>query len=314
MTNTQSSSPRQNDPETIREEVVNVLLAQSLRELGFSANAESKSRKGIPDIRVHLRSGDLVLLECKWEGNDALLESQLDERLTAFPEALGLIGVLYPDRLRHAENTQAELEAAADLRWWLHGSRGGKTPERRIRSGSAAELADQLRTLPLELEGVDRVTAAAGVVGYALEQAAKRITGHARISRRVADIIASTDQERDRAAALRIGCLVLFNALAFQDRLAAANEDVPTVNEALEQGSAGLRDAWRHICDQIDYVPVFDLAANILEVLGVCLSIGWRSMREGREAVVSGDFLRMFPQFGVIAARVSCILGFQESG
>ena len=196
------------------------------------------------------------------------MESQLDERLTAFPEALGLIGVLYPDRLRHAENTQAELESASDLRWWLHGSLGTSTTERRIRSGSAAELADQLRTLPLELEGVDRVTAAAIAVGYSVEQAAKHITGHARISRRVADIIASTDQERDRAAALRIGCLVLFNALAFQDRLATANEDVPTVNEALGQGIHGLRDAWRHICDQIDYVPVFDLAANILDVLG----------------------------------------------
>ena len=115
---------------------------------------------------------------------------------------------------------------------------------------------------------MDRVTAAAIAVGYSVEQAAKHITGHARISRRVADIIASTDQERDRAAALRIGCLVLFNALAFQDRLATANEDVPTVNEALGQGIHGLRDAWRHICDQIDYVPVFDLAANILDVLG----------------------------------------------
>ena len=31
-----------------------------------------------------------------------------------------------------------------------------------LRSGSVAELADQLRTLPLELEGVDRVAAAAG--------------------------------------------------------------------------------------------------------------------------------------------------------
>ena len=210
----------------------------------------------------------MVLLECKWEGSDALLESQLDERLVAFPEALGLIGVLYPDRLRHAENTQAELEAAADLRWWVHGSRAAKTAERRIRSGSVAELADQLRTLPLELEGEDRVTAAAIAVGYALEQAAKRITSHARISRRVADIIASTDQEKNRAAALRIGCLVLFNALAFQDRLAAVNETVRTVNEALGQGITGLRDAWRHICDQIDYVPVFELAARILDVLG----------------------------------------------
>ena len=183
---------RQNDPETIREEGVNVLLAQSLRERGFSARAERRSRSGAPDVRVELRSGDLVLLECKWEGNETLLESQLDERLTAFPEALGLVGVLYPDRLRHAENTQAELEAAAYLRWWLHGSRGAKTNDRRIRSGSVSELADYLRTLPLRLEGVDRVTAAANAVGYALEQAAKQVTKHARISRRIADIIAST--------------------------------------------------------------------------------------------------------------------------
>ena len=268
MTNTQSSSLRQNDPETIREEGVNVLLVQLLRDHGLSARAERRSRRGVPDVRVNLRGGDLVLLECKWEGQGALLESQLEERLTAFPEALGMLGVFYPDRLRHAENTLVELEAAADLRWWLHGSLGTSTAERRMRSGSAADLADQLRTLPLELEGVDRVTAAAIAVGYALEQAAKRITGHARISRRVADIIASTDQEKNRAAALRIGCLVLFNALAFQDRLAAVNETVRTVNEALGQGITGLRDAWRHICDQIDYVPVFDLAARILDVLG----------------------------------------------
>ena len=258
---------RQNDPETIREEGVNVLLAQSLRDHGVSARAERRSRRGTPDIRVELRSGDQVILECKWDGSANLLESQLEERLKDFPEALGMVGVLYPHGLRHEENTHAGLEAATDLRWWLHGSRGVAASEPRIRSGSVAELADQLRTLPLELEGVDRVAAAAGAVGYALEQAADQIAKHARVSRRVADIIASTDQEKDRAAALRIGCLVLFNALAFQDRLAAANEDVPTVNETLGQGIPGLRRAWRHICDDIDYVPVFELAANILDVL-----------------------------------------------
>ena len=258
---------RQNDPETIREEGVNVLLAQSLRDHGVSARAERRSRKGAPDVRVELRSGDLVILECKWDGSANLLNDQLDERLNDFPEVLGMVGVLYPDGLRHVENTLAELEAATDLQWWLHGSRGAAVPEPQIRSGSVAEIADQLRTLPLELEGVDRVTAAAGAVGYALEQAAKQVTRHARISRRIADIIASTDQEKDRAAALRIGCLVLFNALAFQDRLASANEDVPTVEETLAQGIPGLRQAWRHICDNIDYVPVFELATNILDVL-----------------------------------------------
>ena len=61
--------------------------------------------------------------------------------------------------------------------------------------------------------------------------------------------------------------MVLFNALAFQDRLAAANEDVQTVGEALGQGIGGLQGAWRQICDEIDYVPVFELASSILNVL-----------------------------------------------
>ena len=256
------------DPETIREEGVNVLLAQMLRDRGVSARAERRTRQGIPDIRVQLGSGgDLVLVECKWQDSAGLLEDQLEDRLKGFPEALGIIGLLYPGRLRYEEDTRSGLENAEDLRWWLGGSRGVARPERRIRTGSVSDLADQIRALPLELEGVDRVVAAAAVVGYALEQAATQVAGHARISRRVADIIASTDQEKDRAAALRIGCLVLFNALAFQDRLAAANEDVPTVNEALGRGTPGLRDAWRSICDDIDYVPVFELAADILDVL-----------------------------------------------
>ena len=258
----------QNDPETVREEGINVLLEQLLRGQGLKARAERRSRRGAPDVLVELRSGDLVVLECKWEHSVSLLESQLDERLKVFPEALGLIGVLYPDSLRHQEDTLAGLEAVTDLQWWLHGSRGEAIPERRLRTGSVEGLADQLRNLPLELEGVDRVAAAAGAVGYALEQAAKQLNRHARLSRRIADIIAQSDQEKDRAAALRIGCLVLFNALAFQDRLAAANEDVPTVNEAWDEGIPKLRDVWRFICDAIDYVPVFELAVSILDVLG----------------------------------------------
>ena len=258
---------RRSDPEITREEVPNVILAQLLDKRGIKAKAERRSRKGTPDVRIELRSGDRVILECKWEGSASLLETQLEERLEDFPDALGMVGVLYPGGLQQVEDTQAELEATTGLQWWLHGSRGATRPERPVRQGSVADLADQLRTLPLELEGVDRVEAAAGAVGYALEQAAQRITRHARISRRIADIIAKTDREKDRAAALRIGCLVLFNALAFQDRLAAVNEDVPTVVEALGEGIAGLRAAWRYICDNIDYVPVFELAASILDVL-----------------------------------------------
>ena len=260
---------RRNDPETTREEAVNTLLAQMLVAHGVSARAERRSRReGIPDIRVRLRTGDSIIMECKWEGSSGILKEQMLERLNAFPEALGILGVLYPDRLRHVENTNEELESATDLQWWLHGSYGEAVSSPQVRTGSAAELADHLRTLPLELEGVDRVSAAAMAIGYALEQSAQQIGKHARIARLIADVIANTDQEKNRAAALRIACLVLFNALAFQDRLSSANENVPTVKEALTQEIPGLLKAWRYICDSIDYVPVFQLAAEILDILG----------------------------------------------
>ncbi len=258
---------RQHDPETTREEAVNTHLAQALADHGVEARAERRSRRGAPDLRVPLRGGDLVLLECKYEGSAGQLRDQLDERLKAFPEALAVVGVLYPDRLRHAGDVRAALDGTNDLHWWLHGSRGEAVAARRERTGSAEELADYLRTLPLELEGIDRVTAAANLIASALDQAAGRLGKHARIRRRIADIIASTDQEKNRDAALRIGCLVLFNALAFQDRLAAVNEDVETVDEARAKGLAGLREAWQLICDEIDYVPVFELAGEILDVI-----------------------------------------------
>ncbi len=258
---------RRNGKGTTREEAVNTLLGQALRRHGLDAKAERRSREGAPDVRVELRSSDLILLECKWESSAGLLDEQLDERLKQFPEALGMLGVIYPDRLQTEDDTQAALEAASDLLWRLHGSRGNAKPETLARSGSVADLADHLRVLPLELEGTDRVDAAAGIVGYAVEKAVEPIRQHQRMTGRIAAIIAEADKESDRLAALRIGCLVLFNALAFQDRLAEANPDAPTVRESRRDGLAGIRRAWQAICDDIDYVPVFDIAGQIADVL-----------------------------------------------
>ena len=268
--------PRRNNPsprpgreggETIREEAVNTLLAQLLREQGISARAERRSRNSTPDVRVTLKTGDNVLLECKWHDSVGLLENQLDTRLQQFPDALGVIGVLYPEGLKYLDDTREGLENAGDLEWWVHGSRGVANADRRSHFGSPADIADQLRMLPLEPEGTDRVIGAAHVIEHAVEQSAVNLATHARIARRVRDVIAQTDQENDRAKALRIGCLVVFNALAFHLRLASANDDVPTVAEAWRDGIPGLFRTWRYICDTIDYVPVFDLAAGILDIL-----------------------------------------------
>ena len=256
-----------NNPETIREEAVNTLVAEVLRDHGIDARAERRRREGIPDVLVELGAGNTVLIECKWEDAAVPLESQLDRRLDEFPEMMAAIGVLYPLTLKYVTNTRSCLEHDGLLQWWLHGTHGEARSDRPIRIGSVTDLADYLRVLSLEVEAADRVAAAAQVIGYRVEQASTKLAGHARISRLVADVIAESDQEKDRAAALRIGCLVLFNALAFQERLAEVNEDVETAPEAWDQGLSRLRDAWRYICENIDYIPVFELAFNILDVL-----------------------------------------------
>ena len=77
-------------------------------------------------MRVDLKTGDLIVLKCKWDASAGLLESQFDQRLNDFPGAVGMVGVFYPERLKTEEDTQSALEGATDLRWWLHGSRGQK--------------------------------------------------------------------------------------------------------------------------------------------------------------------------------------------
>ena len=137
-----SASPSLGSKETIREEGVNTLFAQLLRDQGISARAERRSRGTTPDIRVTLKTGDTVLLECKWEDSVSQLENQLDTRLQQFPDALGVIGVLYPEGLKFLDDTREGLENAGDLEWWLHGSKGALATERLSRFGSPDDIAD----------------------------------------------------------------------------------------------------------------------------------------------------------------------------
>ncbi len=263
-----SSSRRRRGDETVREEVVNVILGELLRARGIPARAERRSQGNAPDIRFELPSGELILIECKWEGSRTELDRQLAERVDEFPDAIARLGVLYPDYLKTEDDVGDVLSWLSDLEWYLHSSRSTIHADPVLRRGQVQALAAQLRLLPLEIEGTDRVHAATLEVGYALTEAVKGLNTHARVARLVAEIVAETDNEKEREAGKRIGCLVLFNALAFHRRLALVRDDIPAVEEVAANGVKPLQEAWDAICTDIDYVPVFQVARELLRVLG----------------------------------------------
>ncbi len=61
--------------------------------------------------------------------------------------------------LQYLGDTREKLERADDLKWWHHGGRSESVTGRRPYVCSPAEVADYLRTLPSELDGIDRVGA-----------------------------------------------------------------------------------------------------------------------------------------------------------
>ena len=262
-----SHSKRAHSGETVREEAVNVLLGELLRARGIPARAERRSDGDAPDLRFELPSGELILIECKWEGSRTELDRQLAERVDDFPDAIARLGVLYPDYLKVEDDVGDVLSWLSDLEWYLHSSRAEIYDDPILRKGQVQALAAQLRLLPLEIEGTDRVYAATLEVGYALTEAVRGLNTHARVARLVAEVVAETADEKEREAGKRIGCLVLFNALAFHRRLALVRDDIPSVEEVAAEGAKPLQAAWEEICTDIDYVPVFEVAREILRVL-----------------------------------------------
>ena len=76
------------------------------------------------------------------------------------------------------------------------------------------------------------------------------------------NFIAESDKETECLFADFItGSLVLRSTTwPFRTGWPRSNTDVSTVRESWREGLDGVRRAWQAICDEINYVPVFDIA------------------------------------------------------
>ena len=100
----------------------------------------------IADMVVESRRGDQFLIECKGVvRNIERLNKQTDYLLQAFPEALGIVAVVFPDRLRSVDDMEESLRVADDLMWQFCDPHSFTTSRYGWHSGSVEELATQFR-------------------------------------------------------------------------------------------------------------------------------------------------------------------------
>lgn len=78
--------------------------------------------------------------------------------------------------------------------------------------------------------------------------------------------MSETSQKKRERSNTQQASLIIANAMIFQEHLAAFNSSVKPLSRLLESTSftEALTDHWRYIIEDIDYVPIFNLAHNVL--------------------------------------------------
>ncbi|MDD9802701.1 MAG: hypothetical protein OXU53_09135 [Deltaproteobacteria bacterium] len=244
-----------------REEVFNTHLAIILRGENLEAAEESQaSSGGFPDVEVDL-DGARVLIEAKFDGPGAetSLRGQARKRMDEDANTAAVVELLYPEPLRTATGAPEENLRQSQLRWRI-GRRGAEPGP--WRNGAVIELADALYHLRGNLDAPRRLQEAVETMTRAVDRAASDLGRRKAQRRRLAKLVKVSDD----IAGCKLAALMVLNALVFQSRLSFKDERVQ--NLGAQQSAHKRRDIadhWRFICDEIDYVPIFRVAADVLD-------------------------------------------------
>jgi len=247
----------------LREEVYNTYLALILREEYLNAVEERRTpRGGRPDVMVDL-DGSRVLIEAKYESQGArqALYDQTQERMERDANLAAVAEVVYPAALRAATVPDRALrQSNLDYRFRLQKDARGKWKEGAWQSGKPVAFADALYRLRDNLDAPKRLQHAVEIMTEAVGEAALELGLRQADGERIADVVNVRDVESGR----KIAALMVLNALVFQSHLAESNKKVNPLD--INGGRGEVAKHWQWICDEIDYVPIFRTAADVLRV------------------------------------------------
>lgn len=260
-----------------REEAVNTQLAVLISELGVEADGETIHRHGsqLPDVIFELR-GLRVVIEGKFADHSDPEKQVLVDAFGRVRTGLAHIAAaaIYPTELRSTPTRQLLgelkktplkyqiLSEASDTTDWLE--------------GPPADLMNALRRAQETMARDDAVQSAAESLSQQLEEIASGWASDGgacdRLSRRLGVEIGEEDEAKAadrREEAAKVAALVLANAMIFQEQLAPNDSRVSTLSRVQENRDIvnGLIDEWRWIRTNVNYVPIFLLAEDVLREL-----------------------------------------------
>ena len=263
---------------THREEVLNVVFAENLARFGVAASPETVNKlKGVslPDVVFIFRG-----LRCVVEGKHADVAQARKKVATQAIERIesGLaqitIAVIYPKELRTtAFDKLPDRLANSDFEFAI-ATEVGLTD---WRTGGTAQILDELRRAQQSLAGDDAVQKMAEQLSARLDGIANIFLAQPVVCDRLTKILGvgsptnetADDADKRRETSAKVAALTIANAFIFQEQLSAADERVKTVQALLKASNllTATREHWTWICEEINYVPIFRVAEELLSNL-----------------------------------------------
>lgn len=266
---------------TIREEVVNVILAELLHGHGLFSVPEairkslSDRSRNVPDVLVGDLQGIRVAIEGRFETSSHTAQRLLEDTRSRVENGIApvCVAALYPRALR-------SIASLPDIRQRLQTARMrfrvvSETNDGSWILGSIADVAEALRRSYEMLVTEDTVGAAVEELDSAIDKSAE-ITIQTMLKERFREVLRiprannRIDFDEDMKAC-RIACLTLANAMIFQQVLSGRNGRVRPIASTLDQTdvAAAFHRNWSFITKEIDYLPIFTTADEIVtEMIG----------------------------------------------
>ncbi|MBM3473439.1 MAG: hypothetical protein FJX75_09240 [Armatimonadetes bacterium] len=268
----------------LRQEVVNVVLAECLQDAGLTAVPEQIIRAAasgdvrLPDVIVDFQ-GLRLAIEGEFATTPDAEAKAIAKATSRVEEGLAHlgIGVVYP--------AEAASWTFPELRERLPHARlafgvASELPERpSLTEGDVGHLGEGLRRAYETLVEDEALQRAVAVLEVAVDEWVRALQGQPGSTGRYAAVLGIHETPKggsgphgpaltaeERVAVNRVAGLVLTNALIFQEILSRTDNRVSSIAVAEDDGPAhaALPAHWRFILDEVNYAPIFHLARGVL--------------------------------------------------